>query len=90
MDNRIRFKVLAAEAAVYGMAVDNEGLRFESDYKDAADQLEKSLERLVAYSRTISQPSTGKYDPSQRVNTADRFIEPVESEIRVGPVKLRF
>lgn len=86
MDNRIRFKVLAAEAAVYGMAVDSEGLRFESDYKDAADQLERSLERLVAYSRTTSQPyaqSNSQYDPSQRVGA-------VESEIRMGPMRVRF
>ena len=83
MDNKIRFKILAAEAAVYGMAVDNEGLRFESDYKDAADQLERSLERLVAYSRTASQPSQSQYDPSQRVGG-------IESELRMGPVRLRF
>lgn len=83
MDSRIRFKVLAAEAAVYGMAVDKEGLRFESDYKDAADQLERSLERLVAYSRTVSQPTVQKYDPSQRVGS-------VESEIRMGPMRVRF
>lgn len=44
MDSRIRFKILAAEAAVYGMAVTTDGLTFDSDYKDAADQLEKSLE----------------------------------------------
>ena len=86
MDNRIRFKVLAAEAAVYGMVVDSEVLKFESDYKDAADQLEKSLERLVAYSQAASQPSQrayGQYDPSQRVSS-------VESELRMGPVRLRF
>lgn len=83
MDNRIRFKVLAAEAAVYGMVVDSEGLKFESDYRDAADQLEKSLERLVTYSQVTSQPSQRAYDPSQRVSAPD-------SEIRVGPVKLRF
>ena len=84
MDSRIRFKVLAAEAAVYGMAVDSEGLRFESDYKDAADQLERSLERLVAYSRTVQpQSQHAQYDPSQRVSAQ-------ESEIRMGPVRLRF
>ena len=86
MDSRIRFKVLAAEAAVYGMVVDSEGLKFESDYKDAADQLEKSLERLVAYSQAASQPSQrayGQYDPSQRVGS-------VESEIRMGPMRVRF
>lgn len=86
MDSRIRFKILAAEAAVYGMAVTTDGLTFDSDYKDAADQLEKSLERLVAYSRTTSQPSQTQYahyDPSQRVSTA-------ESELRMGPVRVRF
>lgn len=85
MDNRIRFKVLAAEAAVYGMAVDKEGLRFDSDYKDAADQLERSLERLVAYSRNVSQPQSQhvQFDPSQRVGS-------VESEIRMGPMRVRF
>ena len=84
MDSRIRFKVLAAEAAVYGMAVDKEGLRFESDYKDAADQLERSLERLVAYSRTVQpQSQHAQYDPSQRVGS-------VESEIRMGPMRVRF
>ena len=85
MDSRIRFKVLAAEAAVYGMVVDSEGLKFESDYKDAADQLEKSLERLVAYSRTVQPQSqhAQQYDPSQRVSAQ-------ESEIRMGPVRLRF
>lgn len=83
MDNRIRFKILAAEAAVYGMVVDSEGLKFESDYRDAADQLEKSLSRLVAYSQAASQPSQRAYDPSQRVSTA-------ESELRMGPVRVRF
>lgn len=83
MDNRIRFKVLAAEAAVYGMVVDSEGLKFESDYRDAADQLEKSLERLVAYSQVTNQPSQRAYDPSQRVGS-------VESELRMGPMRVRF
>ena len=86
MDSRIRFKILAAEAAVYGMAVTNDGLTFDSDYKDAAEQLEKSLERLVAYSQAASQPSQrayGQYDPSQRVGS-------VESEIRMGPMRVRF
>lgn len=86
MDSRIRFKILAAEAAVYGMAVTTDGLTFDSDYKDAADQLEKFLERLVAYSRTTNQPTQpqyGQYDPSQRVSTQ-------ESELRMGPVRVRF
>ena len=67
--------------------MDNEGLRFESDYKDAADQLERSLERLVAYSRTVQPQSQhaqhAQYDPSQRVSAQ-------ESELRMGPVRLRF
>lgn len=86
MDNRIRFKMLAAEAAVYGMEVTSDGLTFDSDYKVAADQLERSIERLVTYSRTTSQPAQsqyGQYDPSQRVGS-------VESELRMGPVRLRF
>ena len=64
MDNKIRFKMLAAEAAVYGMVVDSDDLTLDSEYKEAADQIEKSLERL---SRNISQPIVQKYDPSQRV-----------------------
>lgn len=85
MDNRIRFKMLAAEAAVYGMEVTSDGLTFDSDYKVAADQLERSIERLVVYSRTVSQPQSqhAQYDPSQRVGS-------VESELRMGPVRLRF
>lgn len=67
MDNRIRFKILAAEAAVYGMVVNSDDLTFDSEYEEAADQLEKSLSRLVTYSQAASQPSQRAYDPSQRV-----------------------
>ena len=83
MDNRVRFKILAAEAAVYGMAVNTDDLTFDSEYRDAADQLEKSLERLVTYSQVTSQPSQRAYDPSQRVSAT-------ESELRMGPVRVRF